>query len=198
MSFNTQPPEGGWLPAFVMLRTSCGFQHTAARRRLVYWFRFNPDGIHVSTHSRPKAAGLPSHARRCRSVFQHTAARRRLACHRLGQRLQTLVSTHSRPKAAGQRGAIMRPFKHRFNTQPPEGGWRAERSTVSFFRGFNTQPPEGGWLSFFNYLLTFNWFQHTAARRRLAMPASIFPSVRTVSTHSRPKAAGAKRQKQRG
>ena len=109
-----------------------------------------------------------------------------------------MVSTHSRPKAAGQRGAIMRPFKHRFNTQPPEGGWRAERSTVSFFRGFNTQPPEGGWLSFFNYLLTFNWFQHTAARRRLAMPASIFPSVRTVSTHSRPKAAGAKRQKQRG
>ena len=32
--FNTQPPEGGWLPAFVRLRISCGFQHTAARRRL--------------------------------------------------------------------------------------------------------------------------------------------------------------------
>ena len=76
-----------------------------------------------------------------------------------------------------------------FNTQPPEGGWpvpnrliihqtvsthsrpkaagRAAQVGGTGITRFNTQPPEGGWLSFFNYLLTFNWFQHTAARRRL-------------------------------
>ncbi len=55
-SFNTQPPEGGW--------TACVI----------------PDDIYsVSTHSRPKAAGV---------------------CGWKGQ-FARFVSTHSRPKAAG-------------------------------------------------------------------------------------------------
>ena len=33
----------------------------------------------------------------------------------------------------------------RFNTQPPEGGWRSRLSRVAGRICFNTQPPEGGW-----------------------------------------------------
>ena len=55
----------------------------------------------VSTHSRPKAAGLN------------------------GQIIQANlpVSTHSRPKAAGTDGEWMFSAKRCFNSQPPEGGW---------------------------------------------------------------------------
>ena len=118
--FNTQPPEGGWViywgyhattevsthsrpkAAVFLMRDffkNLWFQHTAARRRLLY--RLFPEikpilfqhtaarrrltvlaclfpTCTVSTHSRPKAAvrGLPFSARILR--FQHTAARRRL------------------------------------------------------------------------------------------------------------------------
>ena len=34
--FNTQPPEGGWSLPFHALQVKARFQHTAARRRLVY------------------------------------------------------------------------------------------------------------------------------------------------------------------
>ena len=54
--FNTQPPEGGWFTDDRVFHTSCGFQHTAARRRLGH----------------ADANGIP------RVWFQHTAARRRL------------------------------------------------------------------------------------------------------------------------
>ena len=61
ISFNTQPPEGGW--------------DNSNGEPLLY--------ITVSTHSRPKAAGAaipPGSAHLC--VFQHTAARRRLVFQR--------------------------------------------------------------------------------------------------------------------
>ena len=54
-----------------------------------------------------------------------------------------------------------------FNTQPPEGGWAANRKRPFYLNGFNTQPPEGGWLDLGITMPTFK-----------------------VSTHSRPKAAG--------
>ena len=57
LSFNTQPPEGGW-----------------NQRRAVL------SALKVSTHSRPKAAGLNYDAR----IYNGK------------------VSTHSRPKAAGK------------------------------------------------------------------------------------------------
>ena len=78
LSFNTQPPEGGWSRPAPLMPLTFGFQHTAARRRLAAVsllrdgsFRFNtqpPEGgwtsgdfyqcvFMVSTHSRPKAAG---------------------------------------------------------------------------------------------------------------------------------------------
>ena len=55
-SFNTQPPEGGWV-----------LQVAGQERRIV-----------VSTHSRPKAAGIFIRLSLYAVAFQHTAARRRL------------------------------------------------------------------------------------------------------------------------
>ena len=56
-----------------------------------------------------------------------------------------------------------------FNTQPPEGGWNSSGLYYGQLGCFNTQPPEGGWIN------------------------SLFAGVdiNCVSTHSRPKAAGA-------
>ena len=108
--FNTQPPEGGWGETL--------FQNKAERV--------------VSTHSRPKAAGMrvmrgrsacwsfntqppeggwarPCTAGRSGKRFQHTAARRRL-----GGITQTPYI-----KQAG------------FNTQPPEGGWSPSQKPCS-------------------------------------------------------------------
>ena len=78
------------------------------------------------------------------------------------------VSTHSRPKAAG--------------------GYRNVQG--NFLTGFNTQPPEGGWFCFIRFILIFDLFQHTAARRRLETVFLTVCSWLIVSTHSRPKAAG--------
>ena len=55
---------------------------------------------------------------------------------------------------------------------------------------FNTQPPEGGWKLGSFRINTRSGFQHTAARRRLGLLNLIFFCIKTVSTHSRPKAAG--------
>ena len=60
--------------------------------------------FHVSTHSRPKAAG---NLEKIKELF-------------------LLVSTHSRPKAAGFYFRIIMTLIQRFNTQPPEGGWALE------------------------------------------------------------------------
>ena len=54
--FNTQPPEGGWVTATGSTICAPKFQHTAARRRLVW----------VAVYYRAT------------NLFQHTAARRRL------------------------------------------------------------------------------------------------------------------------
>ena len=71
------------------------FQHTAARRRLVY-LGIGIFGVKgVSTHSRPKAAGLQELQSLFLSVwFQHTAARRRLDLTG-GVEIQTTVFQHT-------------------------------------------------------------------------------------------------------
>ena len=121
------------------------FQHTAARRRLAQYgvgiliFRF------VSTHSRPKAAG--------QSINSFS--------------LTVLVSTHSRPKAAGlttHTARQGRTFQHTAARRR-----LANTLTEAFETGsFNTQPPEGGWKAMKLWRETKGKFQHTAARRRLA------------------------------
>ena len=61
-------------------------------------------------------------------------------------------------------------FEQGFNTQPPEGGWLRWQVVVSHLKkSFNTQPPEGGWHSWEDMHEWLKWFQHTAARRRLAV-----------------------------
>ena len=148
--FNTQPPEGGWYIQALF------------------------DIINgVSTHSRPKAAGsvvvrasawqsLFQHtaARRrldrqernwkpCRELFQHTAARRRLDLQEVNILLNTGVSTHSRPKAAGQRGVFEHLPNHVSTHSRPKAAGLVFRQSVGRLK-----------------------FQHTAARRRLALSKS--------------------------
>ena len=79
LSFNSQPPEGGWFGVVAAFLRQALFQLTAARRRL---------------------ALLPEGATEAQ-VFQLTAARRRLVEYHADHVLTENVSTHSRPKAAG-------------------------------------------------------------------------------------------------
>ena len=102
ISFNTQPPEGGWLRRCTKPNAvRDAFQHTAARRRLASASAACHYRFVVSTHSRPKAAGGYA------VVFI----------------LRLPVSTHSRPKAAGWASICRIYCVMSFNTQPPEGGW---------------------------------------------------------------------------
>ena len=84
-----------------------------------------------------------------------------------GSKFTDLVSTHSRPKAAG-------------------------RHLLGFSDGdlvsTHSRPKAAGigWL----IALLANWFQHTAARRRLVVHRRAGLYISNVSTHSRPKAAG--------
>ena len=104
-------------------RSFVWFQHTAARRRLdCIWAR---DSLSL--------------------LFQHTAARRRLVVKFMADLNRYKVSTHSRPKAAGRHIHNHISKSHRFNTQPPEGGWARGQTSQRPPARFNTQPPEGGW-----------------------------------------------------
>ena len=82
------------------------FQLTAARRRLVVPALYAKNPEIVSTHSRPKAAGAQS----------------------VGGAMDKIVSTHSRPKAAGLCIRVQLQPRQRFNSQPPEGGWKPIKS----------------------------------------------------------------------
>ena len=166
--FNTQPPEGGWPYEKRKYGYLLLFQHTAARRRLV-----------------ARSFSLTGSGR-----FQHTAARRRLADSvKLKNRISD-VSTHSRPKAAGYSIFGKPLLNQRFNTQPPEGGWVNFSSVTNMLVVFQHTAARRrlGDIQF-HIRLTFP-FQHTAARRRLDVLASVPGGAGSVSTHSRPKAAG--------
>ena len=72
-SFNTQPPEGGWLSTCGASRQQAVSTHSrlkAAGYRSTY--RFFP--VIVSTHSRLKAAGQIAYQAYTGKAFQHTAA----------------------------------------------------------------------------------------------------------------------------
>ena len=167
-SFNSQPPEGGWLMRWCRLVKCRLFQLTAARRRLACAFQHGQSSGLVSTHSRPKAAGfavryafilmdVSTHSRpkaagsvalsycHALALFQLTAARRRLVGLPMSLSIMFDVSTHSRPKAAGRRIPQRNRSHPRFNSQPPEGGWQNTLLQSSATCGFNSQPPEGGW-----------------------------------------------------
>ena len=171
ISFNTQPPEGGWVWFFLTVDFFFSFQHTAARRRLVVgatdyllnltfqhtaarrrlglcdWY-VNQTGA-VSTHSRPKAAGLENFFWLLGEVFQHTAARRRLVVP-ITLKVDTVRFQHTAARRRLGPKII---------------------SADCFLFCFNTQPPEGGWMTIQPKCITSTGFQHTAARRRLGEPS---------------------------
>ena len=187
------------------------FQHTAARRRLGRSHIKLSREDKVSTHSRPKAAGPKDSAINMTPRFQHTAARRRLVSSKstlvilMGFNTQPpeggwiatplyfkpcAVSTHSRPKAAGDTSTAITTAAISFNTQPPEGGWPTTISTTPKTVCFNTQPPEGGWTSFDAATPSLPSFNTQPPEGGWA-EAEDLPAQSAVSTHSRPKAAGA-------
>ena len=164
----------------------------------------------VSTHSRPKAAGVLSILVFDFKEFQLTAARRRLA----GVCCTAPVSWLFQLTAARRRLGVSfccRISARGFNSQPPEGGWVRKSVSAVIFICFNSQPPEGGWRVSFCCRISArvsthsrpkaagqpacrlnraSAFQLTAARRRLGDAVQSILVCRAVSTHSRPKAAG--------
>ena len=144
--FNSQPPEGGWAVFFHLVGQCL-----------------------VSTHSRPKAAG----------VWRHGCTKR-------------LDGFNSQPPEGGwQAFAAPRPCLGCFNSQPPEGGWGGLAGIRALGAGFNSQPPEGGWL-FKEHIMSITSAVSTHSRPKAAGGKNKGqPKVFRVSTHSRPKAAGA-------
>ena len=124
-------------------------------------------------------------------MFQHTAARRRLGGVLLYPVVQPSVSTHSRPKAAGCSSGWHLLRCRRFNTQPPEGGWMNYCLPVHGCLGFQHTAARRRLAKSYTLGNSCLKFQHTAARRRLDLSAACKASSSVVSTHSRPKAAGA-------
>ena len=188
--FNTQPPEGGWTYGFIT-----GYNYivsTHSRPKAAGWWRLISETYLRRFNTQPPEGGWSGHpkAKPRGARFQHTAARRRLVQMHRTKMENLYVSTHSRPKAAGCDAASVRVERRSFNTQPPEGGWIDDFVSCTKRPCFNTQPPEGGWLLHLPYSFGCQRFQHTAARRRLAINSQVRQVVSSVSTHSRPKAAG--------
>ena len=188
------------------------FQHTAARRRLDKLGGSRRVGVDVSTHSRPKAAGYLKDRETVRYLVS-THSRPKAAGTALRKTAQFCfcfntqppeggwfitekpssicsVSTHSRPKAAGSTDS--KPYWRFscFNTQPPEGGWVSLYQTDSIQKSFQHTAARRRLAPKVTHWAALPLFQHTAARRRLARRTKETTFERTVSTHSRPKAAG--------
>ena len=73
MSFNTQPPEGGWAHSFLTFLAKSVSTHSRLKAAGVISDKpLAP--IDVSTHSRLKAAGKVNVTKLACVLFQHTAA----------------------------------------------------------------------------------------------------------------------------
>ena len=121
-------------------------------------------------------------------MFQHTAARRRLAPSPTCRSVLTSFNTQP-PEGGWHSSPPSWRYHQSFNTQPPEGGWIVPLELSYFVCSFNTQPPEGGWDCRWLDCCAVDVSTHSrpkaAGQRR---DAGLFH--RAVSTHSRPKAAG--------
>ena len=211
--FNTQPPEGGWFCSIRFILIFDLFQHTAARRRLdnddraiIFRILFQhtaarrrlgnaayslvPAQLFQHTAARRRLA-LTTCTNITRVWFQHTAARRRLEKDKSTQIGAHFVSTHSRPKAAGTKTVIQSLTRTGFNTQPPEGGWPWFKLAMHDDEMFQHTAARRRLAAQPICQMMLLMFQHTAARRRLAIHINPRVRFRLVSTHSRPKAAGA-------
>ena len=103
------------------------------------------------------------------NLFQHTAARRRLV----------------------NGVSFFLCFFCCFNTQPPEGGWPTRTFLGACYLLFQHTAARRRLEMFFKKVCAQAVFQHTAARRRLGFKCVLRSLNGSVSTHSRPKAAGA-------
>ena len=170
---------------------SLWFQHTAARRRLMpdHHLLHPPEGFNtqppeggctsvvdvflsffVSTHSRPKAAvRLLCLMRFCFSCFNTQPPEGGCVWPRVALADQLFQHTAARRRLSPPRSPFSRLWG--FNTQPPEGGWPSSPPTARHALSFNTQPPEGGCHAPVLVHIP-DRFQHTAARRRLSLPAT--------------------------
>ena len=164
LSFNTQPPEGGWMTDGGRITLTMGFNTQPPEGGWARAIGHHRAALEVSTHSRLKAAGC---CNRCLVVCLKVSTHSRLKAagfskKRKIQRL--IVSTHSRLKAAGSTPAATSWQTVCFNTQPPEGGWAPQTQPFLTLKGFNTQPPEGGWaMPCPAVRRRTKGFQHTAA-----------------------------------
>ncbi len=123
------------------------FQHTAARRRLGLPACPKRRLKAVSTHSRPKAAGiLPLSDSGINPCFNTQPPEG--GWHTLKMVFAQVVCFNTQPPEGGWSSCRRLSCSvHCFNTQPPEGGWTCLMFCFSAIQPcFNTQPPEGGWL----------------------------------------------------
>ena len=143
--FNTQPPEGGWL---LRVDELCFLAKvsTHSRPKAAGLVSFSSNGYSdVSTHSRPKAAGTIYHVMTGTTPVSTHSRPKAAGKHGRLLFVSSGVSTHSRPKAAGPKWT--RPYRASSvstHSRPKAAGvcFRAFRRA---WGRFNTQPPEGGW-----------------------------------------------------
>ena len=143
--FNSQPPEGGWVPPIRIAQPTAGFNSQPPEGGWLSRSRLLRRGS-VSTHSRPKAAGIDFDA-------SHI----------------NLNSFNSQPPEGGWGlSYIQAAHVACFNSQPPEGGWPTIQADLRILNQFQ--------LTAARRRLGMRWwlrgrlkqFQLTAARRRLA------------------------------
>ena len=172
--FNTQPPEGGWGGKSQREAEELMFQHTAARRRLGSWSVICKLCWAVSTHSRPKAAGC-WFSQMARTAKVSTHSRPKAAGEIHGETLKAVeVSTHSRPKAAGaSTDEYSRTMPVSTHSRPKAAGGNAMTPRAGHDVSTHSRPKAAG-ADLCSHVFVMQMFQHTAARRRLAVLWSRF------------------------
>ena len=143
------------------------FQHTAARRRLVFLYHFQLYQ-NLCFNTQPPEGGWGSQPRRRHRPLGFNTQPPEGGWQRCpGNDYSQRVSTHSRPKAAGSDSAGFGQHTRFQHTAARRRLGDAGHHCRRLCKSFNTQPPEGGW-----------GLEVSDSEGRL------------VSTHSRPKAAG--------
>ena len=165
--FNTQPPEGGWAFCFNTPNQTPAVSTRSRPKAAGFLCNFPKEFKIVSTRSRPKAAGQIM--RECSKISEVSTRSRPKAAGKacIAELLWFIVSTRSRPKAAGVAGLASDEAISRFQHAAARRRLGCGLEHGVFKERFNTQPPEGGWQAFAD-----------------------FQTASTVSTRSRPKAAG--------
>ena len=105
--------------------------------------------LFVSTHSRPKAAGI-LRKKKDEKIFRFNTQPPEggWGVHNVSFYQDTLCFNTQPPEGGWVAGAVLLRLVRCFNTQPPEGGWSLILLLINAVLSFNTQPPEGGWVKF--------------------------------------------------